>query len=67
MDYTPLCLKNTFCLLDDTIVLTKGSKEDNFNLDTDCFTKADADNLRMKLTKNHLTKTRNFCLDYNIT
>ena len=36
MDYTLIGLKNTFCFLDDILIVSKGSAEDHFNLVLDC-------------------------------
>ena len=40
MDYTMLIgLENTFCFLDDILIVSKGSEEDHFKLVLDCLKK----------------------------
>ena len=56
MDYTLIGLKNTFCFLDDILIVSKGSEEDHFQLVLDCLKKLDADNLRINLPKCHFAK-----------
>ena len=56
MDYTLIGLKNTFCFLDDILILSKGSEEDHFQIVLDCLKKLDADNLRINLPKCHFAK-----------
>ena len=56
MDYTLIGLKNTFCFLDDILIVSKGSEEDLFQLALDCLKKLDADNLRINLPKCHFAK-----------
>ena len=67
MDYTLIGLKNTFCFLDDILILSKGSEEDHFKLVLDCLKKLDADNLRINLPKCHFAKQEISWLGYNIT
>ena len=67
MYYTLTGLKNTFCFLDDILIVTKGSEEDHFKLVLDCHKKLDADNLRINLPKCHFAKQEISCLGYNIT
>ena len=55
MDYTVICLKNTFCFLDDILIVNKRS-EDHFKLVTNCLEKLDADNLRVNLAKCQFAK-----------
>ena len=45
MDYTLIGLKNTFCFLDDILIVSKGSEDDHFQLVLDCLKKLDADDL----------------------
>ena len=49
MDYTLVGLKNTYCFLDDIIVVSRGSKEDHLKLVYQCLQKLDWDNLRINL------------------
>ena len=51
MEDTLIGLKNTFCFLDDILIVNKGSEEDHFQLVVDCLMKLDADNLRINLPK----------------
>ena len=53
MDYTLVGLTNTFCFLDDIIVVSKGSRESHLKYVYKCLQKLDADNLRITLTKCH--------------
>ena len=56
MDYTLVGLTNTYCFLDDIIVVSKGSKESHIKYVYKCLQKLDADNLRIKLSKCHFAK-----------
>ena len=67
MDYTLIGLKNTFCFLDDILIVSKGSEEDHFKLVLDCLQKLDADNLRVNLPQCHFAKQDISYLGYNIT
>ena len=57
MDYTLVGLQNTYCFLDDIIVVSRGSKEDHLKLVYKCLKKLDEDNLRINLPKCHFAKT----------
>ena len=67
MDYTLIGLKNTFCFLDDILIVSKGSEVDHFNLVVNCLKKLNADNLRINLPKCHFEKQEISWLGYNIT
>ena len=67
MDYRLIGLKNTFCFLDDILIVSKGSEEDPFKLVLDCLKKLDADNLRINRPKCHFAKQKISWLGYNIT
>ena len=56
MDYTLIGLKNTFCFLDDILILSKCSEGDHFQIVLDCLKKLGADNLRINLPKCHFAK-----------
>ena len=58
MDYTLVGLTNTYCFLDDIIVVSKGSKESHIKYVYKCLQKLDADNLRKNLSKCLLQSTR---------
>ena len=49
MYHTLIGLKNTFCFLDDILIVSNGSEEDHFKLVLDCLKKLDANNLRINL------------------
>ena len=55
IDYTLRRLKNTFCFLDNILIVIKGSEEDHFNLVTIRLKKLDVD-LRIFLSKFHFAK-----------
>ena len=67
MYYTLIGLKNTFCFLDDILIVSKGSEDDHLQLVLDCLKKLDADNLRINLPKCHFAKQKISWLGYNIT
>ena len=56
MDYTLVGLSNTYCFLDDIIVVSKGTKESHLQYVYKCIQKLDADNLRINLSKFHFAK-----------
>ena len=56
MDYTLVCLFNTYCLLHDIIVVSKGTKESHLKYVYKCLQNFDADNLRINLSKCHFAK-----------
>ena len=57
MDYTLVGLQNTYCFLDDIIVVSRGSKDDHLKLVYKGLKKLDEDNLRINLPKCHFAKT----------
>ena len=57
MDYTLVGLQNTYCFLDDIIVVSRGSEEDHLKLVYKCLKKLDEDDLRINLPKCHFAKT----------
>ena len=67
IDYTLIGLKNTICFLEDKLIVSKGSKEDHFNLVVSCLEKLDADNLRINLPKCHFAMQEISWLGNNIT
>ena len=52
--------------LDDTLIVSKGTEEDHFNLILNCIEKLDADNFRINLPKCHFAKQEIPWLGYNI-
>ena len=67
MDYTLIGLRNTFCFLDDILIVSEVSEEDHFRLVVNCLKKLEADNLRINLPKCHFAKQEISWLGYNIT
>ena len=57
MDYTLVGLQNTYCFLDDIIVVSRGSKEGHLKLVYKFLKKLDEDNLRINLPICHFAKT----------
>ena len=56
MDYTLVGLTNTYCFLDDIIVVSKGTKESHLKYVYNCLHKLESDNLRINLSKCHFAK-----------
>ena len=56
LDYTLVGLTNTYCFLDDIMVVNKGSKESHIKYAYKCLQELDADNLRINLSKCHFAK-----------
>ena len=67
IDYTLIGLENTFCFLDNILIVSKVSEEDHFKLKTSCLKKLDANNLRVNLPKCHFANQKILGLKYNIT
>ena len=57
MDYTLVGLQNTYFFLDDIIVVSRGSKDDQLKPVYKGLKKLDEDNLRINLPKCHFAKT----------
>ena len=51
-------LNNTFCFLDDILIVSKGSESEDEKLITDVLTKLDKENLSLKLSKCEFFKTK---------
>ena len=56
MDYTLVGLTNTYCFLDDIIVVSKGTQESHLKYVYKCLQKLEADYLRINLSKCHFAK-----------
>ena len=56
MDYTLVGLTNTYCFLDDILIVSKGGKESHIEYVYKCLQKLDADNIRINLSKCHFAK-----------
>ena len=67
MDYTLVGLQNTYCFLDDIIIVSRESESDNLNYDTKCVKKLDEDNLRINQPKCQIAKTEINWLGYRFT
>ena len=67
MDYTLVGLSNTYCFLDDIIVVSKGIKESHLKYVYDCLRKLEADNLRINLSKCHFAKHQINWLDFTFS
>ena len=59
MDYTLVCLQNSYCFLDEIIIVSSGTDTDHLAYVTKCSKKLDDDNLRVNLQKMPLCKNRN--------
>ena len=66
-NYTFVGLDNNHCFLDNIIVVSLSSKEDQLKLVFNCFQKLDEDNLRTNLLKCHCAKTEIEWLRYKFT
>ena len=67
MSYTLIITKDTFCCLDDILIVRKGSEEDHFEMVTVCLEIINADSVFINLTKCHFAKQEFLWLGYNIT
>ena len=67
IDYTLVGLKNTYCLLDNIIIVSTGTETDHLAYVTKCLKKLDEDNLRVNLQKCHFAKTEIEWLGYKFT
>ena len=65
MDYFLVGKKNTYCFLDDLIIVCRGSKDDLLKLVYQRLKTIDQDNLRINLPKYHLAKTEIERLGYH--
>ena len=59
LNYPLFGLQNTYCFLDDIIVVSRGSKQEHLKSVYRCLKKLDEDNLRINLPKCHFAKNRN--------
>ena len=60
MDYALIGIRKFFCFLEVILILSKGSEEDHLNLETDCITKLDADNL-LQIYQHFISLKKKFC------
>ena len=64
MDYTLIGLQNTYCFLDDIIIVSTGTEADHLAYVFKCLKKLYDDNLRTNLQKCHFAKTEIEWLGY---
>ena len=67
MDYTLIGLRYTYCFLDDILVLSKGSLEEDKSYVLNCLQRLDDENLRISLPKCHFGKLEIDWLGYHIS
>ena len=67
MDYTLIGLQNTYCFLDDIIIVSTGTEADHLAYFFKCLKKLDDDILRINLQKCHFAKTEIEWLGYKFT
>ena len=67
IDCTLAGLDNTFCFLDDILIVNRGGIEKHLDLVRKCLIKLDQENLRINLAKCHFAKNKIEWLGYNIT
>ena len=67
IDCTLAGLTNTFCFLDDILIVSRGRIENHLDLVQKCLIKLDQENLRINLAKCHLAKDQNEWLGHRIT
>ena len=67
MDYTLIGLQNTYCFLDDIIIVSTGTEADHLAYVHKCLKKLDDDNLRINLQKCHFAKSEMEWLGYKFT
>ena len=67
IDYTLAGLDNTFCFLDDILIVSRGEIEQLLDLVRKCLIKLDQENLRTNLAKCHFAKEKIEWLGHNIT
>ena len=67
MDYTLNGLKNTYCFLDDILIVSRGSLEEHKSYVMNCLKRLDNENLKINLPKCHFGKLQNDWLGYHIS
>ena len=67
IDCTLTGLDNTFCVLDDILIVSRGGIEKLLKLVRKCLKKLDQENLRINLAKCHFAKDKIEWLGHNIT
>ena len=67
IDCTLAGLTNTFCLLDDILIVSRGGIEQHLDLVRKCLIKLDQENLQINLAKCHFAKDKIDWLGHSIT
>ena len=67
MDYTLVGLQNTYCFLDDIIIVSTGTETDHLAYVTKYLKKLDEGNLKVNFQKSHFAKTETEWLGYKFT
>ena len=67
MDHTLIGFKNTYCFLDDILIVSKGLEEKQKQYVLNCFKRLDDENLRINLPKCHFSKLEIDWLVYHIS
>ena len=67
MGYNLIGLKNTYCFLDDILIVSKGSLEEYKSYVMNCLQRLDDENLKINLPKFHFGKLENDWLGYHIS
>ena len=67
MDYTLIGLQNTYCLLDDILIVSKGSLNEHKSYVMKCLQRLGDENLRINLPKCHFGKLEIDWLGYHIS
>ena len=67
MDYTLFGLQNTYCFLDDILIVSKGSLTEHKSFVMKCLQRFDDENLRINLPKSHFGKLEIDWLGYHIS
>ena len=67
MDYTLIGLENTYCFLDDILIVSKGSLNSHKNYVMKCLQRLDDEKLRINLPKCHFGKLEYDWLGYHIS
>ena len=63
---TLACFTNTFCFLDDILIVSTGRIEDHLDFVQKCLKKLDQENLQINLAKCHFAKDKNQWLGHII-
>ena len=67
MDYTLNGLQNTYCFLDDILIVSKGSLKEHKSYVMKCLQRLDDKNFRINFPKCHFEKLESDWLGYHIT